>query len=251
MKIGGEMKSPVNDLASAIDQWLAKRKTRNLNLLSRLSGVSYATVRRLSLKECKASAEVAAAIAGIVLPRDEAVELIKREFPSFAAMLISENNFSKADSDDLQLYYSSDKHYPVLVLAQAQEGIDEKIVTAQLGRKFVSYFTELCECNLLTLQGDRYHLNVDLGAASKEIARMHLKSLLSLTGNQNDDIPSASGAFTLSASLNKETVNKLKEKLASVHQELFQIIEDKNNAGDIVWYGGWLNNIMLNEGKLS
>ena len=242
---------PLNEvLADSIEMWLDKRKSRNLNLLARNSGVSYATVRRVAARETGVSAEVAASLASIIMSRSEAKVMLSKYFPALSSIVYSDSSFASAEDDLLQSYYNSPNHMPVIVLATSSQGIDEALVKERLGIKYVSYFNELVEADVFMEKGDRFFVTQELYAASRDLARSYLKNLLDITSNRNDNVPCASGAFVLHKSLKPGAVRLLREKTVAFKQEVFDIINSEENDGDVLWYAGWLDNILLNEERL-
>lgn len=241
------MKSLVEVLADSIEDWLDKRKSRNLNLLARNSGVSYATVRRVAAKETSVSAEVAASLASVVMEKSQAKMLLSQYFPSLSSILYMESSFEGTADDLLLSYYNSPEHMPVLMLATAKEGIDEKLVKERLGIRYLSYFNELVEADVFEEKNNRFFVNKEISIASREAGRRHLKALLEVTSNRNDNIPCASGAYMMHKCLTPKAVRLLRQKTVEFKQEIFNVINSEENQGEVLWYAGWLDNVLLNE----
>lgn len=239
-----------DELAQAIDSWLVKRKTRNLNLLSRSSGVSYATVRRIATRECAATAEVAASIASVVMTKNDAKKLFEQYFPALAHIFSFDSAIEKSENDELQAFFNSRNHYPVIVLAHAVDGIDEELVIKRLGYKYLGYFHDLIDADVLHVRGNRFYVDKGIGCKSREIARKHLASLLDITAASNDDVPAASSAYTYCASINRVTANKILDLQTNFKTQVHDLITSKSSKGNILWYAGWLQNVLLNEDQL-
>lgn len=247
----GETMASIGDvLAEGIDNWIAARSSRNLSLLARNSGLSYATVRRIASKETGASAEVAAALCNVLFTKQNALKVIKEHFPSLGSLIFNEINNAPSPDEYLQSFYSSEQHFPILLLAQSKGGVDRELVTTYLGIRYVCYFDELIEAGVLKKEGDRFFFREQIENPSKETVRMHLKVILELARKDNDAIPGASDAYTFSAQLKPEAVREINEMLAKFHKELLEYISDENNFGEVYWLGGWIHNILINEDDL-
>jgi transcriptional regulator with XRE-family HTH domain len=243
------MSELTTSLSKAIREWLAKRDNRNLSMLARLSGVSYPTIRRLAANESEPSAENAAAIAGIVLPKNEAAALIGRYFPGLKK-LIFEINFETAYDEALKDFMLSRQHFQVILLADSIEGTNHDEVEKKFGEAGVRALREIIAADLLKKVDNRFYLNEDIGDASKAMARRYLSYLIEMCRPENDHIPSASGAYIAAKSLSPEAIERIHRKAADFAQWLFEHVNDPKNQGDVYWFGGWLHNILKNEDRL-
>lgn len=243
------MKTVCDVLAESIEVWLDSKSSRSLNLLAKMSGVSYATVRRIATRENTASAETAASISYITMSKSEARDMFSEYFPQLVGILDALGGI-RSGSDVFDSFFTSKNHFPIILLAKAKDGIDEELVASKLGKKYLCYFQELVDCEVLSFKDSRYHLSDDPTYFSQPIAREHIQAMLDISHNCNDVIPSASSTLTFWENLNKEGIQEVKKRVLEFRSGLLEIIAKEEYQGDILWYSGWMSNVLHNEDKL-
>ncbi len=74
----------VEDIQSAIERWMGTRRNGNLSVLSRLSGVSYPTLRRIMQAEFTPNLQTVMQVVSVIMDDKEGRNFLCRHFPDFA-----------------------------------------------------------------------------------------------------------------------------------------------------------------------
>ncbi len=74
----------VGELQREIDQWMSSRRNGNLSVLSRLSGVSYPTLRRIMQAEFTPNLETVMQVVSVILDDKQGRLFLCKHFPDFA-----------------------------------------------------------------------------------------------------------------------------------------------------------------------
>ncbi|HYX39277.1 MAG TPA: helix-turn-helix transcriptional regulator [Oligoflexus sp.] len=242
------MTTTAQSLAAAISRWLDGRHTRSLQMLARLSSVSYSTVRRVAQGEVDPSQEVAIAIASIIMPEAELRDFVGSRWPALKRFVV--NVSYRTTEDDLARFLHSEEHLKVLVLASYVHGVDEKDVVEAFGQGLLPYFEDVVASGVLTRKGDKWILDQDVGSSSFAHARRTLATFISMCSRKNDELKGASAAYVGWESLNKEAALKLADLEAKFCEDAFAIIGDKSNRGDVLVFFGTLFNILKGQERL-
>jgi hypothetical protein len=235
-------------LATAISRWLDARPTRSLQMLARLSSVSYSTVRRVAQGEVDSSQEVAVAIASIVMPDPELRDFVGSRWPALKKFVL--NVSYRTPEDDLARFMHSEEHLRVLVLASHVHGIDEKDVIETFGQGSVPYFEDIITAGVLSKKGTKWILDQNVGSTSLEHARQCLAIFIRMCHRRNDEITGASAAYVGWESLSKDAALKLAALEAKFCEDAFSIIADKDSRGDVLVFFGSLFNVLRGQERL-
>lgn len=74
----------IEELQREIEQWMSSRRNGNLSILSRLSGVSYPTLRRIMQAEFTPNLETVMQVISVILDDKTGRDFLCRHFPDFA-----------------------------------------------------------------------------------------------------------------------------------------------------------------------
>ena len=102
---------------------------RNLSLLSRLSNVSYATVRRIASNEGEPSCDVSASICDVIFEKEKTKEILEVYYPRLARVI---NRFAASEAE-AQLHtevFANADFLPVLALATKDSGVSRQALAA-------------------------------------------------------------------------------------------------------------------------
>src|SRR5262245_60782147 len=141
------------DLRNVIDRYLDGHRGRSLATLSRASGVSYTTLRRLYQKEGNPTAEPVLKIADAALNNEEKLAFINRHYPELAVTL---NRFQtdayapkQPRQELLKTFYIRDPHNYILNLAHNDKGATRDDVRRLTGERGLEALDELVEHEIL------------------------------------------------------------------------------------------------------
>lgn len=146
-------------LIEFVEGWLAGRPSRSLSVLARVSGVPYATLRRIMQREYGASLETTFALLNIVATPAEILDFFPKKTP---VMKVYEKIMqgSHQASPELIMKMLGRDNFWILALAMTIGATRER-VEKMLGILGAAEFDKLIEEGLLVSQGDVYRYNDD------------------------------------------------------------------------------------------
>lgn len=160
-----------DEMSQKIGYWLDSRRNASLQVLARLSGVSYSTLRRIEQKEVHASLENTMQLLEVLMPRDEARAFVKRHFPDLAFLIEDE---PKPVEEGKEREPERREEFLLQALAANREGMSAEAAERRLGERARDLLDSMCRGGLLTVRGDRYF-------ARRPSHRTTKRSLLYLT----------------------------------------------------------------------
>lgn len=146
-------------LIEFVEVWLAGRPSRSLSVLARVSGVPYATLRRIMQREYGASLETTFALLNIVASPSEILEFFPKKT---AVMKVYEKIMQGTHqaSPELIMKMLGRDNFWIMALAMTIGATRER-VEKMLGVLGLAEFEKLVEEGLLIGDGDSYRYNDD------------------------------------------------------------------------------------------
>lgn len=237
------------DLKQVIDHYLDGHKTRSLATLSRISGVSYTTLRRFSQREGAPTAEPVLKILDATLGNQEKIAFLEKHFPEIARTIsrFADRPSSEADPsrENLKMFYRRDPHNLILNLAINVHGTDVGTIRRLMGERGLEALDELVECQVLErdYQTDaiRYKddtlLCVDSDFLLDQIRHSVDYFDRSMLGSQ------LARLAHMTASVNHEGLTQIYTILSDALTQISAINEDSRYYGEIPYYVGALMNV--------
>lgn len=138
----------IDKLIGYIERWISERPRRSLNLLARLSGVAYPTLRRIAQKESQPTIENALYILNFVATLQETLDYFS-DNPSIQAFYgkVTQGKEVLRDTDSLERYLKKEAWW-ILALALTV-GATEENVRSLLGSHGIAELNSLVDEKLI------------------------------------------------------------------------------------------------------
>ena len=237
-------------LSEHITEWLDKKPSRNIRMLSRLSDISYSSVWRAANKEGEVSQTIALAIANVILSKTQLQEFIAEHYPQLIDAVVSVKR-EGGDLSNLEGFVSSPDHFKLLLLASSKHGTSAEEVVQMYGQRYLSYFQDLIDSGELSNLDGRWVLAKDMGLTSLRLARQMLSDVAGSCNPANDTKPYASYAYLGWESLNEKAAKKVYKSIEKFNQDIFDIVSNDQNKGDILVVYGLLQNVLKGQESLA
>jgi hypothetical protein len=220
-----------------------------LATLSRISGVSYTTLRRFAQREGTPTAEPVLKILDSTLGTREKIEFLERHFPEIARTISRYAQKASREDDpareNLKMFYRRDPHNLILNLAINVRGTEVKTIRRLCGERGLEALDELVECQVLerdTATGairyrDDTMLSVDSDFLLDQIKHSVDYFDRAMLGSQ------VARLAHLTASVNKEGLQKIYQILSVAVSEIAAVNEDPKFFGGIPYFVGALMNV--------
>ena len=237
------------DLRGVIERYLEGHRSRSLATLSRASGVSYTTLRRLYQREGNPTAEPVLKIADAALTNEEKRAFINRHYPEIAATINRFESDSYAPKaprqEQLKTFYVRDPHNFILNLAHNDKGTTAEVVRRLTGERGLEALDELVEHEILeraSVAGrEVYRLtpllshDCDMALAQLQLSADHFDR--SLIGTK------AARLFHATASINLRALERVHDILSAAIRDIVALKDDPRNEGDIPFYVDMMMNV--------
>jgi DNA-binding transcriptional ArsR family regulator len=228
-----------DEIRGVIDRYLSGHRSRSLSSLSRASGVSYTTLRRLYQREGNPTAEPVLKIVDAALTNDEKIEFINRHYPELADTInkFQRDAYASASSrqEALKTVFMRDPHNFILNLAQNSKGTTREDVNRLTGERGLEALDELVECELLerSREGQREVFRLapllshdcDMALAQIKLSADHFDR--SLIGTK------AARVFHATSSIRRQALEQIHDVVSAAIQQIMTIKDDPRNAGEI------------------
>lgn len=243
------MSSLAEELASGITTWLEASSHRSLSMLARLSCVPYATLRRIAQTEVELpSAEVSISICDLIFTREKTCELISSYYPAIGRLLIDQSLlYPSPREDSLREYLYSERHLPVILLANTAAGIGLDDLIDRFGRDVTQRVDELIDSGVLVCKENRLISSKNIGIGNLQWARLASRILIGLCRPKTDATPDASQAYVAVEGLSVDAVKSLGDMTQEYREKIFSVVSNPANHGDLVWFGSIVTNVLQQE----
>ena len=237
------------DLKQVIDRYLAGHKTRSLATLSRISGVSYTTLRRFSQREGTPTAEPVLKILDATLATQEKIAFLEKHFPEIARTIarFADRPGREVDParENLKMFYRRDPHNLILNLAINVHGTDVETVRRLMGERGLEALDELVECEVLErdYQTDAIRYKDDTVVCTDSD---FLFDQIRHSVDYFDRSMLGSGLARLAhitASVNHEGLSQVHRILTEALTQISAINEDPKYCGRVPYFVGALMNV--------
>ena len=241
------------DLRDVIDRYLDGHRNRSLATLSRASGVSYTTLRRLYQREGNPTAEPVLKIVDAALSNAEKIEFINRHYPEISATIGQINSGAygqkNAHQEQFKTFYVRDPHNFILNLAHNDRGATLEDVRRLTGERGVEALHELLEheilerettsrggqtCEVFRLAPLMSH-DCDLALAQMKLSADHFDR--SLIGTK------AARLFHATASINNRALERIHDILSAAIRDIVVVKDDPRSTGQIPFFVDMMMNV--------
>lgn len=236
------------DVRGVIEGYLDGHRSRSLATLSRASGVSYTTLRRLYQREGHPTAEPVLKIVDATLTNDQKLEFLTRYYPEIAnAVTVERKTYAPEGSrgDALKAFLFREPHNFILNLAHTEKGTTREDVQRLTGERGTEALDELLENELLSVEyvGKQQmirrppSLSQDCDIAINQIKLSADHFDRSLTGTK------AARIFHTTGSVSQRALEEIHDILSGCIRAILEIKNDPRNAGEIPMYAAMLMNV--------
>lgn len=237
------------ELRRVIDRYLDGHRSRSLATLSRASGVSYTTIRRLYQREGNPTAEPVLKIVDAALTNDEKVQFINRHYPELGATISrfqAVATQSHGSHEVLKTFISRDPHNFVINLANNDKGATREQVQRLTGEKGLEALDELVEHDVLQplKEGGRIVYRFPpLMTSDAEIVLVQASQAVkhfdrALIGTK------AARLFHATASIDERTLERIHGVLTGAINEIMALKDDPRNTGNIPFYASMVMSVL-------
>lgn len=229
--------SLVLELQREIEQWMNSRRNGNLSVLSRLSGVSYPTLRRIMQAEFSPNLETVMQVVSVVLDQKQATEFLCRHFPDFAPL------FRRQDESGYQLVNVSGlaetftrEDFLIFNMASGHNGTTKQRIREKLGEAGERSLNRLLGSDLITVEGDAIRAKVgNMSLTSLEAVVHHMSlAIQSFDRERLNEGGSTYGLF--SERLNAPGIEAASQALIECRKKLLEIFTNPDYLGDRLFY---------------
>lgn len=227
----------VIELQREIEQWMSQRRNGNLSVLSRLSSVSYPTLRRIMQAEFSPNLETVMQVVSVILDQKHATEFLCRHFPDFAPL------FRRQDDNGYQLLNVSGiaesftkEDFIIFHMAAGNKGTTRQRIREKLGEAAERSLTRLTAADLIEINGERVQSKCSNMSLTSIEAVLHQMSLaIQLFDRERINEPGSTyGLF--SERLNSSGVEAASLALLECRKKLVEIYTDPDYLGDRLFY---------------
>ncbi len=238
-----------DDLRGVIDRYLDGHRSRSLATLSRASGVSYTTLRRLYQREGNPTAEPVLKIVDASLTNEEKRQFINRHYPEIAATInrFEANSYApKAPrQEQLKTFFVRDPHNFILNLAHNDKGTTAEDVRRLTGERGLEALDELVEHSVLerTNAGGKEVFRLepllshdcDMALAQMKLSADHFDR--SLIGTK------AARLFHATAAVNLRALERIHDILSAAVRDIVALKDDPRSNGEIPLFVDMMMNV--------
>lgn len=236
------------DIRGVIEHYLDGHRTRSLATLSRTSGVSYTTLRRLYQREGNPTAEPVLKIVDSTLNNDKKIEFLNRHYPEIAnAVNVERKTYApEAERDEsLKTFLFREPHNFILNLAHTDMGTTREDVRRLNGERGVEALDELLENDLLTQEyvGKQQVLkrppslsqDCDIAINQIKLSADHFDR--SLTGTK------AARIFHTTGSVSQRALEEIHDILSDAIRAVLKVKNDPRSAGNVPMFSAMMMNV--------
>ncbi len=222
------------ELSSLIEKWVVTRRNGGLSLLSKLSEVSYATVRRMYQKESEANLSNIVKVLDIVCEPSVAREFLQKYFTKLARLMEPSLIDRPTEHAVLEINHFSMHDFLIFALAATKNGISESEVRSRKGEEGINSLKKLIEAGAVEKSNDVY---VSRYRQFKYVGERRVLNLISSLCDLFDvqRVNSKGSLFRIKhEGLTKEAVLKVYAIAYKASEEIQAVMDDEANHGEYV-----------------
>ncbi|MBC7661214.1 MAG: hypothetical protein H7249_16070 [Chitinophagaceae bacterium] len=222
----------VEELQTEIDQWMSSRRNGNLSVLSRLSGVSYPTLRRIMQAEFTPNLETVMQVVSVILDDKQGRSLLCRHFPDFAPIFKKQEDVGYRMLNMAGLLQTLTKEeFMVFNLASGQ-GVSRTRLHEKLGQQADIAILRLTAADLIETHGDVVKTKIkNVSFANLEEVLHHMGlAIQCFDRDKVNDAGSHYGIF--SERLNQEGIEAASLAMVELKKRLVEVFTDPKYFGD-------------------
>lgn len=238
------------NLAAAIESWLEAKKGRSLHSLSRLTSVSYSSVRRAAQGEVEQEQSTVVAVASVVMKNEELKIFISKYYPELQGAVVENRDSNSYEDQGIEEFLDSDDHFVILLMANSRNGTNEKEIAHMFGESKVPYFEDIKNSNVLVERDGRWYFEGNISIASLDLSRRLLRRILSQCDRRNDSVKYASFSYTNWESLTSEAARELYNEASNYSRRIYEITSNPKNHGNILVVMGLIHNVLKGQEEL-
>jgi hypothetical protein len=220
-----------------------------LATLSRISGVSYTTLRRFSQCEGHPTAEPVLKIVDATLGGAAKIEFVNKHFPEIARTIDRFNKqtqpIEEPAREELRLFYMRDPHNLILNLAITAKGTSVDAIRRLCGERGLEALDEMVECEVLERDlatgAVRYREDTLVTTDCDVILNFIKRSVdyfdRSLIGTR------AAKVSHMTASISEEGLRRIHDLVSETISRIHEIKHDRRYAGDIPFFVDVMMNV--------
>ncbi|MES2743792.1 MAG: hypothetical protein V4655_00135 [Bdellovibrionota bacterium] len=222
----------VEELQREIERWMSSRRNGNLSVLSRLTGVSYPTLRRIMQAEFTPNLETVMQVVSIILDDKQGRVFLCRHFPDFAPIFKKQEEVGYRMLNLAGLLQTLTKEeFMVFNLASGQ-GVTMARLHQKLGQQADFAIARLTAADLIEVQGEVVKTKIkNVSLTNIEEVLHHMTLAISCFDRERvNDYGSQYGIF--SDRLNQEGIEAAHTAMLEAKKKLVEVFTDPKYFGD-------------------
>lgn len=238
-----------DDIRGVIETYLDGHRSRSLATLSRSSGVSYTTLRRLYQREGNPTAEPVLKIVDSTLQNEAKLEFLNRHYPELtSAVNVEQKTYDPKGerSEALKAFLFREPHNYIINLADNDRGTTDEDVRRLTGERGMQALDELLEHQLLVRdfvnkrpiirRPANFSQDPDITLGQIKLSADHFDR--SLGGTK------AARAIHTTGSVSESAMERIHDILSSAIKEILAVKNHPSSAGEIPLFVAAMMNVL-------
>lgn len=230
----------LSDLKAAIENWVDAKKNRSLSMLANRTNKAYSTIRYIVQGNRLPSESTVLAITDVIMDTDERVRFFNKHYPDIGEMMekaYSQSIRQQPHMQRLSWYLHREPHNRIFNMAATSRGVSKETIRVLLGDFGVQALSDMLEDGILVERENQqitYHSETWAFSNPDDI----LAQLKASIDHFDRDLLGTDGAalVNMTASVNEDTINLIKNKIKAFAQELSEIKNAPEAEGSIPFF---------------
>lgn len=224
--------SLVEELQREIEQWMSSRRNGNLSVLSRLSGVSYPTLRRIMQAEFTPNLETVMQVVSVILDDKHGRQFLCRHFPDFAPIFKKQEEVGYRMLNMAGLLQTLTKEEFIVFNLASGQGVPLQRLREKLGQQADFAIQRLAAADLIETQGEIVRTKIKNVSFTNIEEVLHHMSLAidCFDRDKVNNYGSQYGIF--SDRLNQEGLEAANAAIQEAKKRLVEVYTDPKYFGD-------------------
>lgn len=222
----------VEELQREIEQWMGSRRNGNLSVLSRLSGVSYPTLRRIMQAEFTPNLETVMQVVSVIMDDKQGRIFLCRHFPDFAPIFKKQEEVGYRMLNMAGLLQTLSKEEFMVFNLASGKGVSLQRLHQKLGQQADFAIQRLTAADLIEVHGEMVRTKIkNVSFTNIEEVLHHMSLAISCFDRDKvNDYGSQYGIF--SDRLNQEGLEAANAAILEAKKRLVEVFTDPKYFGD-------------------
>lgn len=222
----------VEELQREIDQWMSSRRNGNLSVLSRLTGVSYPTLRRIMQAEFTPNLETVMQVVSVILDDKAGRDFLCRHFPDFAPIFRKQEEAGYRMLNMAGLLQTFTKEEFIVFHLASGQGVSMERLHEKLGQQADLAVARLTAADLVEVKDKQVTTKIkNVNFANLDEVLHHMSLAIEVFDREKvNDFGSHYGLF--SERLNAEGIEAANMAIWDCKKRLVEVYTDPQFFGD-------------------